>query len=375
MMETVFNATRYPALRRMMGALGVADAVPLSASDPAEPFLDQVRNTLRDKKADANALIENDVLTELLEVAEGADERASEMAVRCTVNALCDNGPATDRFADKLGGVTRVVTLLHRKSSPIAFHLTKLLYMLVSQRNWVVVPTLLAFRLDVAAPAGGAAAGASVNIADVFTAHLERCRDPAVPGNVSRDHTQLFVEVRRFSLPRHASFFLTRRVPQICKALYALEYYRANVSGGSSSNGGAFTAALARLFDVVSDVALRPHRGNGSIPSSPSSSGSGSSGEAAGGLTRAEEEEQELCRQHALQVVMMALDAGATADGPALTYTETHRVPVDSEAARMVQDMVTRGASRLVKARLATRAAHIVHVPPARQARCGAWWT
>jgi hypothetical protein len=138
-----------------------------------------------------------------------------------------------------------------------------------------------------------------------------------------------------------------------------LEYYRANVSGGgsgsSSSNGGAFTAALARLFDVVSDVALRPHRGNGSSPSSsPSSSGSGSSsgssGEAAGGLTRAEEEEQELCRQHALQVVMMALDAGATADGPALTYTETHRVPVDSEAARMVQDMVTRGASRLVTA-------------------------
>ena len=197
MMETVFNATRYPALRRMMGALGVADAVPLSASDPAEPFLDQVRNTLRDKKADANALIENDVLTELLEVAEGVDERASEMAVRCTVNALCDNGPATDRFADKLGGVTRVATLLHRKSTPIAFHLTKLLYMLVSQRNWVVVPTLLAFRLDAAAPAGGAAAGASINIADVFTAHLERCRDPAVPGNVSRDHTLLFVEVRR----------------------------------------------------------------------------------------------------------------------------------------------------------------------------------
>ena len=46
----------------------------------------------------------------------------------------------------------------------------------------------------------------------------------------------------------------------------------------------------------------------------------------------------------------MALDAGATADGPALTYTETHRVPLDSEAARMVQDMVTRGASRLVTA-------------------------
>ena len=181
-------------LQRLLVALGADESPTLRTAGDLLSFFDRIRNTIRDNKNQANGLIDINILRELSTAITttdepiGANEEIVEMVIRCMINAMCDSETATTIFVQELHGISVLVTLLHRtKTSSIAYQITKLIYMMISQYEKVVMSSLLCWQLDVSTAAACAATtlpsndtsnvvnNAPITIADVFITHLEQC--------------------------------------------------------------------------------------------------------------------------------------------------------------------------------------------------------
>lgn len=297
---------KMPGVERLLAQLGVESVTTLK--EPSELIhdqrdltllLDQLRNIIRDKKDMVNPLmITADVLSEFMLVVETMSPVAStvELALRCIVNALCDNDAAQVIFTENMKGLHRLVTLLHALSGTTAFHATKLLFMLVAQRADSVVPILLS--LNLLLEQSPDTSTRMCTLTDVLAGQLRRCISDETTSNVTASATTLFIE--------------------LCKLIYAVDHQRDNK--GLKTNGSRqWTQSMNKLFAVVCDVAIRPHWCAQSL----------FEGGLRSGTLSDEEQEQEECRRFALQVVMVALAEGWSMNDDDIRHKESHRYPDD----------------------------------------------
>ena len=309
-----------PGVERLFAQLGVEGVTTLKEpseliNDPGDLMLllDQLRNVIRDQKGVANPLITADVLNEFMGVVETMSPVAStvELALRCMVNALCDNEAAQVIFTEDMKGSHRLVTILHALSGTTAFHATKLVFMLVAQRPDSVVPILLSLNLLLEQLPD--TRPRMCTIADVLAAQLRRCISDETASNVTTNATTLFIE--------------------LCKLIYAIDYQRDN-KGIRSSGSKQWTQSMSKLFAVVCDVAIRPHWCAQDL----------FEGGLRTGTLSDEEQEQEECRRFALQVVMVALAEGWSLNDDDSRHKETHRYPDESCVGHaMVERLVSSG--------------------------------
>ena len=215
-------------LQRLLVALGVDESRTVGEKGDLLSFLDRIRNTIRDNKNQANGLIDIHILREFItaitttEEPNGSNDEIVEMVLRCMINALCDNETATTILILELHGISVVVTLLHRtKTSSIAYQITKLIYMLISQFEKIAMSSLLSWRLANTVPtlpsndpSTTVGHSAPTMIADVLITHLEQCQinqiaidihSPPPPPPLTSGQTHLHSSSRDEDGPVHCS--------------------------------------------------------------------------------------------------------------------------------------------------------------------------
>ena len=181
----------------MLVTLGKHDVTIPQTDEDLLTFFDRIRYTIRDYKQQANGLIDIHILHEFIAVittttetttnepSNTNDDEIVEMVLRCMINALCDNETATTIFLVELQGINILVTLLHHiKTSTIAYQITKMIYMMISQFEKIAMPLLLCWRLIDPAQTSSNPHDTSnvindvpITIADVFITHLEQCQN------------------------------------------------------------------------------------------------------------------------------------------------------------------------------------------------------
>lgn len=98
-----------------------------------------MRIAVRDK-SHTEVLICDKFMGNILSFAEHHETDVSKMAIRCLINLMNENTPAAEIFLDDgVNGLMRVMEVLKRSANghechQVKFLVTKLLYMMLSQR-------------------------------------------------------------------------------------------------------------------------------------------------------------------------------------------------------------------------------------------------